>query len=284
MGGNVDFRSIADGKLLKQWRLPGVVIFGFAFSPGGKSLAIAYGDSSAAIANVATGKITPLPEGVKGVTDTVFTPDGRKIVSSWRDGYVLVWETASGRMISAFKAHEKTINLIAISPDGKLLATASDDRFVKLWDMETGKLVRRIGPHAQGVVRAIFLSGGKVLATHDTAPRYFDMASGKQILGYSGSYTLRNRLSDRNSRTGMRVSGSANEISLSDRNGKPLAVLVRLGNGAWVTVAAGGSRFVASRDAATYLRVRNPGSLRTMPLTPEFRRKYDRPGGLNLLK
>ncbi|MHC4457526.1 MAG: WD40 repeat domain-containing protein [Planctomycetota bacterium] len=78
-----------------------------------------------------------------GPTVLAFFPDGNKIASGGRDGFVKIWEAMTGIEINSFKAYEKSVSSIAISPDGKMLATAGGTSII-LWDPLTGYEFDRI--------------------------------------------------------------------------------------------------------------------------------------------
>jgi WD40 repeat protein len=78
-----------------------------------------------------------------GPTVLAFFPDGNKIASGGRDGFVKIWEVTTGIEINSFKAYEGSVSSIALSPDGKMLATA-DDAGIILWDPLTGYALDRI--------------------------------------------------------------------------------------------------------------------------------------------
>ena len=68
------------------------------------------------------------------IYDAVYTPDGRRIVTS-HQAKIKVWDAATGRLVYAWNAHgpESPILSIDLAPDGRnLLSTASDGTF-KLW-------------------------------------------------------------------------------------------------------------------------------------------------------
>ncbi|UCC62385.1 MAG: WD40 repeat domain-containing protein, partial [Anaerolineae bacterium] len=76
-------------------------------------------------------------------TDTVwsvtFSPDSSAnlLASGSADGTVILWDTASRRMIGQpLRGHDASVNNVAFSSDGKCLASASDDRTIVVWDVD----------------------------------------------------------------------------------------------------------------------------------------------------
>jgi WD40 repeat protein/serine/threonine protein kinase len=73
------------------------------------------------------------------VLSVAFSPDGRRIAAGGQDGFVKIWDAATGKEVHSFRAHQDHANGLAFSPDGSRLATASWDGTVKIWDAETGQ-------------------------------------------------------------------------------------------------------------------------------------------------
>jgi uncharacterized caspase-like protein len=88
----------------------------------------------------ATGKqISTIKGHGKGVTDVVFSRDGKLIASAASDNTIKIWDVASQRELRTFTGQLATIESMDFSPDGKLLASASDDGSTFLWDANTGE-------------------------------------------------------------------------------------------------------------------------------------------------
>jgi eukaryotic-like serine/threonine-protein kinase len=68
-----------------------------------------------------------------------FSPDGKTLAGSSRDGTITLWDAASGLAQKVLRGHGGEVNTIAFSPDGKTLASASDDTSVKLWELASGR-------------------------------------------------------------------------------------------------------------------------------------------------
>lgn len=115
------------------------------FSPDGKLLASCGVDTDSEIRlwDVSNGKLigrlSPDDEKWNIATVLAFAPDGKSLVSGYREGGLGVWELATGKQVLLTKRHEQGIQSIAISPDGKLLATGSADGTIRISNLDMNK-------------------------------------------------------------------------------------------------------------------------------------------------
>lgn len=88
---------------------------------------------------------TPVVVELKGHTDQVtfalFSPDGKKIVTTSQDKSARIWDAESGRELRILKGHKGGIHYALFSPDGTRIVTASGDETARIWDVESGKVV-----------------------------------------------------------------------------------------------------------------------------------------------
>jgi WD40 repeat protein/uncharacterized caspase-like protein len=75
----------------------------------------------------------------KGVTNVVFSRDGKLLASSGTDNTIKIWDVASKRELRTLVGHTANIESMDFSPDGRLLASASDEGSTFLWDTNTGE-------------------------------------------------------------------------------------------------------------------------------------------------
>ncbi len=93
-----------------------------------------------------------------------FSPDGKILASTERDGIIHLWDTVNGKSLHILKGHPKdpdnprsgNVLAVAFSPDGKTLASSSDDRTIRLWDLSTAECTSVL--KTQGSFQSILFS------------------------------------------------------------------------------------------------------------------------------
>ncbi|GLW62540.1 hypothetical protein Arub01_07840 [Actinomadura rubrobrunea] len=139
-------------------RVPGHtdVVWAMAFSPDGRTLAVAGLDRTVRLFDVPARRQIggPLPVTVGGMfTDLEFSPDGRRLAVAAADDTVRLFDTAGRRPVgAALTGHTGAVTALAFGPDGRTLLTGSTDRTVRHWDLPTS---RQIGSPLTGHERMI---------------------------------------------------------------------------------------------------------------------------------
>lgn len=72
-----------------------------------------------------------------GMTCVAFVGNGSRIVTGSDDGQIRIWETETGKLITAFHGHDKAVRNLARIPGG--VVSAADDGKVILWDGQSGR-------------------------------------------------------------------------------------------------------------------------------------------------
>jgi WD40 repeat protein len=72
-----------------------------------------------------------------------FSPDGRALASTGRNGRIIIWDVVR-RTTIAGQGHTQPLNSVAVSPDGKTIVTTAYGEPALLWDRATGRPIRQL--------------------------------------------------------------------------------------------------------------------------------------------
>jgi WD40 repeat protein len=154
-----------------------------AFSPGNRWIAIAGGDTDATsgairLWNLATRRPGPVLHTPALVRSVAFSSGGL-LASGGDDGYIRIWNPATGQQLTALRTLGPSATGVAFSPDGsQLVATsanlsitnvalgASTGGGIQLWDTGTYRLVKSLS----GAGGFVWSHAGSLLPYETTAP------------------------------------------------------------------------------------------------------------------
>jgi WD40 repeat protein len=160
-------------------------VYGLAFSPDGKSLALGTLNPSVQLWDMAAGKLVL---GIEEPDDrfvmaVAFSPDGKTIAAGSWDRIILS-DAATGKEVGRLVAEKmESLNGLAFTPDGKTLVSGSQDGKVRVWDLDTRKARFTLDGHGW-IGRSMALSrDGKTVAlgTVYDAIRLWDVGTGKEL-------------------------------------------------------------------------------------------------------
>jgi WD40 repeat protein len=142
-------------------------ISGFAFSPDGRLLAEAIENRVLFWEVDATGYV--LVRVIVGhsapVKSLVFSPDGRRLLTTSADMTAKVWDVDTGNWLITLSGHTDIVTKGIFSPDGAWFVTAGYDRTIRLWDSQTGALMKVLVEHTAPVTKLAFSPNGQILAS-----------------------------------------------------------------------------------------------------------------------
>jgi WD40 repeat protein len=116
------------------------------------------------------------------VTDAVFSPDGKRVLTRTDGNEAYIWDYENSRLTAPPLRHTGRIRWACWSPDGTLVATASADGTAAVWSGRTGERLRVLN-HDGPVNAAAFHPDGRRLltASEDSALKLWDAATGKPL-------------------------------------------------------------------------------------------------------
>jgi WD40 repeat protein len=184
----IQLYNIKTGKWVTQLDATGTYWHSLVFAPDGRTLASMNRNGSLQLLEVATGMTRLDLAAAKGRREFAYSADG-KILATWEDTEVELWDTLDGRKLGKLDGHGGRINQMAFMPGGSVLATASEDTTILIWDL--ADLIRAEKP--MPLSPEALTSAWKVLADPNAAQACRAMASFRQA-GPQAVDFLRERL------------------------------------------------------------------------------------------
>lgn len=134
--GSLEIWSAIDGRKVKTVGYARS-IRAVSVSKDGRRIALV-SDGFVSIFEAETGQPVAVLKGHPEANFAAFSPDGSRVVTSSRDGKVMVWETIEGKPSLTFDASESDLAWATFNPDGSQIVTISADA-VTFWNSSHGK-------------------------------------------------------------------------------------------------------------------------------------------------
>jgi WD40 repeat protein len=136
-----------------------------AFSPDGKSLAVAPPDSSIVLWDVASEhEIRRLRRGPSSTAALAFSPNG-DLLAAVGENSLAIWSLEGPEPVESISRPPGRAVSMRFSNEGEFLAGINDDGSVDLWSVRRGVHFARWKPHQGSVYDVAFAPGGKTLVT-----------------------------------------------------------------------------------------------------------------------
>ncbi len=129
---------------------------------------------------------------LEAVDAIAFNPNGRRLVSTSKDGGIRLWDARSGRLIQLLRGHNALA--VSFSKGGSRMATGGVDGAICIWDVAKEQPLHRLEAHKGFVLTVEYSRDGKYLASGgiDGAVRIWRSKTGRLIrtLGWQYGYVL----------------------------------------------------------------------------------------------
>lgn len=191
---------------------PSAQVYGLAFSPDNRTLAVGYG-ASRVVSHVVLWDLdrgerlvrfagtSDLPDFTTNLIDgpanaLAFSPDGQYLAAGFGSPHlfrlnntqgpaipVKVWNVETQELVAVLNGHFGQCVSVTFSEDGSLLATGSHDRTARIWDTETWQLRHVLECPGQQVLDVAFTPDRRFLAMADYAGEIhiWDVETGERL-------------------------------------------------------------------------------------------------------
>jgi WD40 repeat protein/tRNA A-37 threonylcarbamoyl transferase component Bud32 len=157
-----------------------------SFSPDGKLVLLAWCSKAAQLRDAATGDLLREFPHRDRVYFAAFSPDGRYVATTSKDGEAKVWETATGNPAGPPLVHNGEVNWAQFSPDGNKLLAVRDRHYVQLWDWRNGLRLAPEIPRRSNLYHAsLSPNGTNILTTAWSGYAHvYDAVSSRLMYGF----------------------------------------------------------------------------------------------------
>jgi len=154
------------GRTVRGWAVPtgqsvATNVFVVPYGPDSRHLLTAPLHGADRLLEVASGELAlpPLSDS-DGIIAGQLSPNGKWIVTVRTNHAIRIWDSATGRPVSAIMQHEGPIGVVRFTLDSRRLLTGSIDKTARLWAVPSGEPLAPPIHHPQGVLYVGFSPDG----------------------------------------------------------------------------------------------------------------------------
>jgi len=136
--GRVQVLETADGRERFSVKTTDELSIAVLFSPDSSTLltGAGYTDSAIRLWDAHSGQAVGSLDGHRSwVSDLIFTPDGKRLISSSGDQTIRLWDWSTHKPYGVLRGHLDEVDGVALAPDGRTLASRCKDGNIFLWDV-----------------------------------------------------------------------------------------------------------------------------------------------------
>ncbi|KAJ5505831.1 NACHT nucleoside triphosphatase [Penicillium expansum] len=170
--GEINLWSTVTGTLRQSWKTgigESTLIYGLAFSPDGKLLALG-SSKGTSLWSMSSGTLSKaLPNQLWSPSRPAFSPDGTALLlqdKSTQPSTLGLWDIAQSRFMQNLEGHIDGLKSLVISHNGQIVATGSDNGILRLWTLNVNRTVpTQIQAHSQPVESLAFSPDDDLIVT-----------------------------------------------------------------------------------------------------------------------
>lgn len=145
-------------------------------------------DTAVRVWDIETNEIIAEMRAHSNTVDSIrFHPDGKRLLSSSWDGFVILWDIETAERLQIYRGHEGRVYMVRFLGDGSRFVSVGDDGNAILWDTESGEQIR-VYEHPSGLNGLDFSPDETQMATSsgDGLIYLWDMESAELIRTFEG--------------------------------------------------------------------------------------------------